>query len=326
MSNTDTIVKLQFYLSNIFYIVVINIMNILLITYYSYNIFQSYLFTLFLSFNIVINSFIFTLSDKDLILTTFTNTLNSIKNNKLTFFIISFPISLLVTLANNIIDYNFGQVIKCNAVVINYILSILINKTKYNWQIILAMLFNIIGCIIPFIINKNIKNSIFGLIGILFLLLINGIVYSYIEKSQIIVDKENTTSSNILLYLIPHTIYLILFIPIIFTVQKYDNVDINIDFKKICEIIFFSEIGSLILVYFKINYFKSVLYLESYEFGLISNISSFMIISINCLLGFATFNYIYILSFFIILISTYVINNMKKKLNNTEIIELNNTD
>ena len=78
MFNTDTMIKLKFYLSNIFFITLMNIMSILLINYYSYNLFQSYLFTLFLSINLIINSFIFTLSDKDLVLTTFANIFNYI--------------------------------------------------------------------------------------------------------------------------------------------------------------------------------------------------------------------------------------------------------
>ena len=81
-------IKLKFYLSNMFYIIGINIINILLIKYNSYNMFQSYLLSIFVNIYFIINSFIFTLLDKDLILTTFKNMFNYIKDNKLTYSII----------------------------------------------------------------------------------------------------------------------------------------------------------------------------------------------------------------------------------------------
>ena len=306
-----------YYILNIFSSVFYNMIIILLIKYKIFDVFSTYLLILFSSIFTSIMGYIFTIFDKDHPANTINKIYDNIKSNKFSFLIRAFPTFLLYVLANNFIDPNLLQMMLCSIAVFNYLLSIIINKTETNYKIIIAILCNIGGCILSFLSNNELNINIISVSVIIILLIINGIQYSYLETSNNITDKDNLITYNLINYMIPETVYLILFLPIFAGIQLYQN-GLNLNLPMLYEIISYSLVISIILVFNALKYFESVLYLKSYEFGLIGNLSSFIIIFINCLLGFSEYKYMYIISFFIILISTIVINYSKNKTNQIE--------
>jgi hypothetical protein len=301
------------------------IINIILVESLSYNLLQLYLYNLFFRIFLLFFSFIILSCYDDIPINNFKEIIDNIKNDKINLLIISFPISVVLLLFNIFIDPITLQIFMSTTVVFNYIMSIILNKTKYNIGIILYMLVNIYSCLIPIIFSNSIINQNYIYIILLILMLIiNGIKYSIIERKSNI-DEKNIHIYNILYYILPEAIYLILGLPIFVIIQKYYYSDLCLNLTKMNEIISYSCLSSMILIFVKQFTSVSLKYLDSTDNGLIQNLSSILITVICIIIGISKFNYLYIISFFFIIISTYLINYFKKEIisNNKEIISNN---
>jgi hypothetical protein len=90
------------------------------------------------------------------------------KLTKFKLFISSFPISITYSIIYLYIDPVLIQLINGTTIIFNLSLSIIINKKYYliEWKIIILSIINIIGCIIPYIINFNTHNFFLYLFNI----------------------------------------------------------------------------------------------------------------------------------------------------------------
>jgi len=325
---------LNCYLVNFCWLVSIGMINIILVKFLSYNLLQLYLFNLFFYIFLFFFSFIILSFYDDVPINNFKKIINNINKDKINLLIISFPVSIIMLLFNIFIDPITLQIFLSTVVVFNYIMSIILNKTKYNIKVILCMLVNIFSCLLPIIFsNKIILNPIY-IILIIILLIFNGFIYSTIERKKNEIDEKIIHLYNILYYILPEAIYLILFLPIFVIIQKYID-DFGLNLTKMNEIISYSCLTSLILIFIRQFVFVSNKYLDSSDSGLIRNLASIFIILICFIIGISEFKYLYIISFFFIIISTYLINYFKKEIilkniepHNTELnnTKLNNTD
>ena len=88
-------------------------------------------------------------------------------------------------LFNIFIDPITLQIFLSTIVVFNYIMSIILNKTKYNIKIILCMLVNIFSCLLPIILSNTttFQNPIY-IILLIIVLIFNGFIFSTIERKK----------------------------------------------------------------------------------------------------------------------------------------------
>ena len=147
------------YIFKLIWLISNGIINIILVESLSYNLLQLYLFNLFYYIFTFFFSFIILSCYDDIPINNFKEIIDNIKNDKINLLIITFPISIIILLFNIFIDPITLQIFMSATVVFNYIMSIILNKTKYNIKIILCMLVNIFSCLIPIIFSNSIINQ-----------------------------------------------------------------------------------------------------------------------------------------------------------------------
>jgi hypothetical protein len=210
------------------------------IKYLQYNIFESHLFITLLSICCLLNSSYFIIFDKDHPRDIIKNIYNQTSKEIIYLYISTVPFYKILILCYIDTDPIIIQLIGSNKIIINLLMSIIINKKKYlcNYYIILLSLIQISIVAIPLIFNDNftlkINNSSSGFIGIL-LSVISLILMSIIntcnetiKDNTIININSNCYTFMFIIYYISDITFSILFTPCTYIIDKYYNNNNNI--------------------------------------------------------------------------------------------------
>ena len=301
----------------------------LFLNYLNFNLFERNLFMLCLSFYTFIYSFIFTLFDDNHPY----NIVKKIFSLKLKDIIILYlsvlPFYKLQVFSYIDLDPIYIQLINSNKIVLNLIMTIIINKKKYllNIKLFILVFINILSCVIPFIfddqfnliINKN-KIGLTGLIFSIVSIILMSIVNIYNEKliETINIELKDFNTFIIFIFMVSDLFLSLICTPITILIDKSNNNITNIinitNFNNFSLIIIYSSFISLIYCPLYLLVTRYYLLLNSIDIGIINNITLIILILISCLLKLSIFYYIYIFSIIFILFSSlmiiYISNNL----------------
>lgn len=293
-----------------------NIFGIIVNNYFKFDFIDIYIFISSNAIYSFLIGFIMTIFDKthpkDIIIKLLN--LNCITKFKL--FIASMPIAILYYIVYIYLDPAIVQIISGSSIIFNLILSVIINKNYYllNYKIILCTIINIIGCILPFIIDikNNIKIGIIGIVLLLLLLSSSSIVSVIIENFKLLNEfnmLEECFTFSLFIFLFNQIIVLILCSPIVLLFDYH--FDINRYFFINSLAIYYAILNSPLYIYSS----YSMILLSSVDIGIINGIKLIILVFISCIMKFSIFNYIYIISLILIIISSLIIIYYQNKLN-----------
>ena len=300
------------------------------IKYLNLNLFETYLFTT----NLIIIGFF-----SSCYLCIFDNihpykTLNNIydlpRKKKIILYLSCIPYYKLLILSYIDTDPIIIQLINSTRIALNVIIYSFYYKEYYicNIIIIINIILNIFACIFPFLFKNNTIN--FGLHGIIITIIsviltcFNNILNEKIEE---IYDFNNMYGYNtfiVFTFIITDLLFSLLLIPLIALISYYNNNNLIL-IDNFYKIITFSSIIGLFYGSYFIIITKSYLQLTSINISIINNIVFISIIFISCILQISQFNYFYILSIIIIIISSLIIIYKLKLLKNNIVSNLSIT-
>ena len=289
----------------------INCVGLILSKYF--NFFDIYIFLVILSIYTFFISCIMIIFDRshpyEILLSLYN--LNHYDKLKLAF--ISFPISILYSIVYIDLDNIIIQIISGTTIVTNILFSVIINKNYrlINIRVIILVVINIVGCILPFIVDLmalgDSKVGIFGLIFILVLQIMSGFIFSIMERlkdfNHIDLKNDCYTFTTFTLLLI-HIIYLMLFSPLIYFIQIKHYGDYIIDLNKLLLINLIATSISIINGPLLSKANRSIIRLTSYDIGLVNNSKIILMTIISVMIGYSKFNYIYLVSLGLIVVSS----------------------
>ncbi len=296
----------------------------IIIKKYNLNLMDMYLYVLLLTLYSTCSSFIMLIFENNT-----KNNINAILNmDKLPLLkasFTSFPIFMLNTITYIDLDIIINQILNGTVIIFHLLYSIIINNNKeiINWKLFLCCILNAFGCVILFIFNdfNNVKIGFFGLFLTLLLLNLKGYIYAILEKFTKDVNAgidENTFRFLTLFF--PQLCILVLLFPVFYIIQiiYYDNYNIN--FCKFSVInLFASLIGIINGPYYLITNI-SLIKLSSLDNGIINSIYTILMVFIAIIFGYSEFNYISIVSLFLIIISSICLFYLQNRLNNNSVM------
>lgn len=289
----------------------INCVGLILSRYF--NFFDIYIFLVILSIYTFLVSSIMLIFDRSHPYEIVLSLISLNRYDKLKLAFVSFPISILYSIVYIDLDNIIIQIISGTTIVTNTLFSILINKNYrlINIKVIVLIIINIVGCLLPFIIElfmigKN-RVGIFGLIFILVLQIMSGIIFSIVEKlkdfNHIDLKNDCYTFTTFTL-LLSHIIYLILFSPLIYFIQIKYYGEYIIDLNKLLLINLIATSISIINGPLLSKANRSIIRLSSFDIGLVNNSKMILMTFISIMIGYSKFNYIYLISLGLIIISS----------------------
>ena len=305
------------------------------IKYLQYNIFESHLFITLLSICCLLNSSYFTIFDKDHPKDIIKKIYNQSTKNILYLYISTIPFYKILILCYIDTDPIIIQLITSNKIIINLLMSIIINKKIYlcNKYIVLLVFIQICTVLIPLIFNDDftlkINNLSAGFIGIilscisLILMSIINICNENIVNNTIIDINSNCYTFIFLIYYISDISFSILFTPCTFIIEKYykhnDNV---ININNVSQIILYCFLISVLYAPIYNLSIKYYFLCNSIDIGITTNITFIITIILSYLLKYSIFYYLYIPSMILIIITSLLIINKISKLENNNIIDI----
>lgn len=301
----------------------------ILIKFLQYNIFESHLFITILSICCLFNSSYFTIFDKDHPKDIINNIFKLSYKNILYLYISTIPFYKILILCYIDTDPIIIQLICSNKIIINLIMTIIINKNIYlcNKFIIINICIQLIAVIIPLIFNDNftlkISNLLSGYIGIilscisLFLMSFINICNENIKDNTYLNFKDNAYTFIFLIYYISDIMFSLLFIPFTIIIEKYYKLNNNlINFNNITQILLYCFLISIIYAPIYNLSIKYYFLCNSIDIGITTNITFIITIILSYLLKVSFFYYLYIPSIIIIIITSLLIVNKINKLQN----------
>lgn len=293
------------------WILMINCTGLILSNYFSF--FDIYIFLVILSIYTFCISSIMCIFDRSHPYEIVLSLCSLNRYDKLRIAFISFPISILYSIVYIDLDNIIIQIISGTTIVTNIIFSVLINKNYrlINIKVIILIIVNIVGCILPFIVDLFIvgKNRVgtFGLIFILILQMMSGLIFSIVEKLKDFnhIDLKNdcyTFTTFTLLF--SHIIYLILFSPLIYFIHIKYYGEYIIDLNKLLLINLIATSISIINGPLLSKANRSIIRLSSFDVGLVNNSKMILMTFISIIIGYSKFSYIYLISLGLIVISS----------------------
>jgi hypothetical protein len=289
----------------------LNCTGLILSSYF--NFFDIYIFLIVLSIYTFFMSSIMFIFDKSHPYEILLRLYKLNRYDKLKFAFISFPISILYSIVYVDLDNVIIQIISGTTIVTNALFSVLINKNYrlINIKVIILIAINIVGCILPFIVDlmtlRENRVGIFGLIFILVLQIISGLIFSIIEKlkdfNHIDLKNDCYTFTTFTL-LLSHIIYLILFSPLIYFIQISYYDEYTIDLNNLLLINLIATAISIINGPLLSKANRSIIRLSSFHIGLVNNSKMILMTFISIMIGYSEFNYIYLISLGLIIVSS----------------------
>jgi hypothetical protein len=301
------------------------------IKYLNLNIFESHLFTTFLVLFSFSTGNLLNIYDKIHPRDTLNNLRNLTIKEKLIIFFSCIPFYKLLILSYVFLDPIIINLCNSIRVGFNPILYCLYYKNfnLCNCIIIISIIFNIFGCIIPiifndsFIIKVNVQNlNLFGIFNTIISIVLTTICNIINEKFIYKYNFDNMYGLNTFItytFVIVDIIFSILLMPfiiLIYYLLNNNNLDNLIDLNNFYKIIFYVSIIGFFFGPYYIIITKSYLELKSLNICIINNIVLIFTIFISCFLKLSVFYYIYILAIVIILLSSTVITYKIEKLKN----------
>jgi hypothetical protein len=291
--------------------------------YLDLDIFEINIFNLFITFFGFISSFPNIILDENLPKDTIKKLYNLNIKNKFKIFISCFPVYNFIVISYIDLDPIIIQLLVSTSIIFNLIISSLYyyNFTLLkNPKILLCIIINIFGCILPIIFKINIvKFGIIGLINTIINIILLAIVTTLNENLKNLdfdYDKELNTFI-IFTYLFIELIIFILLLPLFYYIKYiYNNNNYIINIIKLKDLFLYSSLLGIIYGFIYISTTKSYLYLTSFDIGIIKNINLILVTLLSCLFNISLFNYLYIPSIFLIIISSIIIVKIKSNINN----------
>jgi len=305
----------------------------ILIKYFNFNLFESYLLITFIIIYGFLSSNLFIIRDNIHPSTTLKNLFNLSFKEKIILIFSCCPFYKLIVLSYINLDPVIIQLINSLRICINPIIYSLYYKEYYlfNLILIISILINVIACIIPLIFNDNftLTNlnkindfsiiSIFNTIICMILTTINNI---FNEKICIKYDLINNFGLNTFIvytFIIIDLLFSLLLIPIIFIINYFLN-NYNIDnLISLQNFYLINILGCLIgLLYGPYNILVNKCYLKitSLNVCIMNNLVLITTIIISCLLKISLFHYLYIPSIILIILTSIIITFKVEKLKN----------
>ena len=312
--------KVIYYLVCISWCLIMNTIGMILTNMFHFNLFDMYIYITLLSIYSCCSSLFLVICENSPI-TTIKKFLNLDRTKIFKIIFASFPIFMLNPLCFIDTDIVINQLINGSNIVFNLVYSVLMNKKYYliNYKIISLVCLNLLGCILTFIFDDfaNIKIGYMGISLVIILLNIKGYIFGIIEEfdnmNEINMNEEIYTFGFIGMF-IPQIIIYILMLPIFFIIQYYIY-GYHLTFTHFCLINSFASIVGLFNGTFYQSVNKSIIKISSIDNAIVSNINMILSIFVAIALNYSKFNYIYIISFVIIIISAiYLVKYNKSEL------------
>jgi len=311
----------------------------ILCNYLKLDIFEIHIFNLFITFYTFLFSFPYIILDENKPINTLKKLYNLNVKDKRTIMLSCLPVSNFIIISYIDLDSVIIQLLLTTSIIVNLIISSLynLNYKLLNKKIILLIIINISGCIIPLLLNddftfklNNNKIGMTGLINTIIIIILSAIVTTLNEKIKNINFDYNKECYTFIIftYLLIELILFIILTPIFYLIQfnLINNYKINTNIIK--DIILYSSFIAIIYNNIYINTTIFYINLTSFDIGIIKNINFIITILISCLIGISKFYYLYILSLVFVIFSSILIIFIKNKINNTiemiEIIEIHN--
>ena len=293
----------------------------ILINYLNYTVFESQLFITLLSFFGFINSHFYMIFDTNHPYHTLKKIYNLSKKDKLLLYFNSIPFYKLLILCYVYLDPIIIQYISTLRIILSIILSIIISKKKYlyNLFIFINIIINIFGCFIPFIFNDDFTIKTYNINYIGLIIGFSSIILSSLMNILCENINLNNMSIEIKFEYITISIFTFMIVDIIFSsiilliISFYYTLS-----NKILEISLYSFLISFIYAPIYILCTKSYIATTAIDNGIIVNIQFILTIIISCALQISKFKYLYIPSVIMVLFSSLFIiykNNKLKIIN-----------
>lgn len=294
------------------------------IKYLNLNIFESLLFTTLLVIYGLLSSNLLIIFDKIPPRDTLTNMYNLCRKEKMLIFFSCMPFYKLLVLSYIYLDPVIINLLNATRVALSPIFSCIYNKdyNLCNFIIIISIIFNLLASTVPIIVFNSLdkfKINIFSIINTIISIILTTFCNIINENFNTKYDFNTMYGLNtfiIYTFVLTDILFSILLLPIIILIYYLlnNNLDNLTNVNNLYKIISYTSLIGILYGPYYILITRTYLQLKSLNICIINNLVLIFTILISCLLKLSQFNYFYILSIIVILLSSIVLTYKLEKI------------